>query len=58
MKKNTKTDDKCPKCGGPHNDATDQIVSCPECQADGSTACCNPGGVNCLCADCENAEDE
>lgn len=50
--------DKFPKCGGPHDPTKDDIVECPECMQAGSTGCCNPGGVNCLCADCEEAEED
>lgn len=45
--------DTCPKCGGGYNPAEDQVVMCPECGCEGSTACCNPGGAGCMCWDCE-----
>jgi len=36
----------------------DQIIECPRCHIEGSTGCCNPGGRNVICVDCEEAENE
>jgi len=46
----------CPKCGQAYDDKKDQLVSCPRCQFEGSTACCNPAGKNCICVECEESE--
>lgn len=48
--------EKCPKCGEPCDPKEDTVVECPRCGKEGSTACCNMGGRNCLCNDCENGE--
>lgn len=48
----------CPKCGQPFDPTEHGIYECPRCCAPGSTACCNPGGNNCLCVDCENTPPE
>lgn len=46
---------ECPKCGEEFDTDDDQIVTCPECGCEGSTACCCPGGVGCICIECEEA---
>lgn len=43
----------CPKCGAPFDRSEHCIYECPRCHIPGSTACCNPGGNNCLCIECE-----
>lgn len=50
--------EQCPKCGKEFDPKEDAIHECPGCGIEGSTACCNPGGSNCLCADCESEEEE
>lgn len=47
----------CPKCGELFDPREHKIVECPRCLCEGSTACCNPGGVGCLCVECEEAPD-
>jgi hypothetical protein len=49
---------KCPKYGEKYNPEEHSVYVCPKCETEGSSACCNPGGNNCLCASCENGEDE
>ena len=46
----------CPRCGEPYDPVEDKLVMCPECGREGSTACCNPAGVGCVCLECEDAE--
>jgi len=54
-----KNENKCPKCGMEFDPTDYDIVECPECGSPGSTKCCNPGGKNCLCSECEQGpEDE
>jgi transcription elongation factor Elf1 len=53
-KKQTET---CPYCGVPYDPDLDQILECPECGKEGSTACCLSGGVGCPCVECETGED-
>ena len=48
----------CPKCGQPYDPETDTVCECPRCHKDGSTACCNIGGRNCPCNECENGEGD
>ena len=55
MKKQAKQE-ACPKCGQTFDQAEHQVIECPRCRVEGSTACCNPGGRNCICADCEEKE--
>ena len=50
--------EKCPRCGEPYDPKEDQIVECPRCGREGSTACCNSGGKGCLCVECEENEDD
>jgi len=50
--------EKCPKCGEPFDPARDEVVECPRCHSEGSTKCCNPGGRNCLCTECEEGGTE
>ena len=50
--------EKCPKCGEPFDPAKDEVVECPKCGIEGSTKCCNPGGQNCLCTECEEGGPE
>lgn len=50
--------EKCPKCGEPYDPKKDQVVECPRCHIEGSTACCNIGGRNCICTACEEGDDE
>lgn len=46
----------CPKCGLEFDPFVEDLVECPRCGQEGSTACCNPGGADTLCIDC-NSED-
>jgi uncharacterized C2H2 Zn-finger protein len=46
----------CPKCGQLFDARGEQVVSCPRCGKEGSTACCNPAGVGCICIACEEAQ--
>ncbi|MCX6901710.1 MAG: hypothetical protein NT105_23775 [Verrucomicrobia bacterium] len=46
-------DAKCPKCGMTFDPAIHAVYECPRCNLPGSTACCNPGGNNCICQQCE-----
>ena len=55
MKKPTKSE-PCPKCGQPFDPKKDEVIECPRCHVEGSTACCNPGGRNCICVLCEEQE--
>ena len=48
---------KCPNCGEEAELEGNEIVECPECGCEGSTACCNPGGRNCLCVQCEEEQE-
>jgi hypothetical protein len=48
----------CPRCGEPFDPTEDTVVECPLCGIEGSTACCNMGGSNCPCNDCETAGDD
>jgi hypothetical protein len=41
--------EECPLCGG----ASNQIVECPECGNQGCVERCHPGGVGCICPECE-----
>jgi hypothetical protein len=53
---NAKPDPKtkeCPKCGEKFDPSEHSIYECPRCNLPGSTACCNPGGNHCICAQCE-----
>jgi hypothetical protein len=43
----------CPRCGDLYDARMDFLVVCPICKQQGSTACCNPHGEACICADCE-----
>jgi Zn finger protein HypA/HybF involved in hydrogenase expression len=52
MKKQPKQE-KCPKCGQEFDPREHEVVECPRCGVEGSTACCNPGGRNCICVACE-----
>jgi hypothetical protein len=45
--------EKCPKCGKAFDPEQDTIIECPCCHEKGSTACCNVGGRNCPCNECE-----
>lgn len=47
----------CPKCGQEFDPREASIYECPRCGQEGSSACCNPGGNNCLCMNCECGED-
>jgi len=47
---------KCPRCGEEFDPAEYEIVTCQECGDECSTKCCCPGGKNCLCTKCEEAE--
>jgi hypothetical protein len=55
MKKRTKKE-TCPKCGQAFDPRKDQVVECPRCHVEGSTACCNLGGRNCTCVECEEKD--
>ena len=46
-----------PKCGQPFDPSKDSVVECPRCHVEVSTRCCNPGGRNCICTQCEEAGD-
>lgn len=48
-----KRDDQCPKCGESYDPVKYGEYECPKCGVVGSSKCCNPGGNNCLCAECE-----
>lgn len=48
----------CPKCGEEFDPTIDQVIECPRCHVEGSTACCNMGGRGVACIACEEAEDE
>lgn len=54
----SKKTEKCPKCGQAYDPRKDKVVECPRCHAEGSTACCNPGGRNCTCTECEEGDTE
>lgn len=43
----------CPKCCDLFDARAHTIEICPICKTTGSTACCNPNGAECICADCE-----
>jgi hypothetical protein len=43
----------CPKCGDLYDARKNSVEICPICKTAGSTACCNPHGAECICADCE-----
>jgi hypothetical protein len=58
MSKSKKKYPSCPKCGDEYNPVTDKVIECSRCGAEGSTACCNVGGVGVPCVECEQAEDE
>lgn len=58
MSRKSKGTEKCPKCGEPFDPKVDAVVECPRCHVEGSTACCNVGGRNCLCAACEEGGAE
>lgn len=45
----------CPKCGFDYDPDEDEIIECPRCHKQGSTACCNSAGRGCLCIDCEES---
>ena len=47
---------KCPKCGQEYDPRKDQVVECPRCGVEGSTKCCNPAGLGCICTECEEGE--
>jgi hypothetical protein len=49
------SEDICPKCGKPYDTEKDDIIICPRCDQAGATNCCNPGGRNCICLDCEES---
>lgn len=53
-----KDSSNCPKCGQSYETEKHAVYECPSCGVSGSTACCNPGGNNCLCAECENSSDD
>lgn len=48
---------RCPKCGTRFDPVVDRVIECRECGEEGSTACCNSGGVGVPCVQCEEAED-
>lgn len=50
-------EDRCPKCGAPYNAEEDQVIECPRCHVEGSTACCNSGGRGVACVECEESEE-
>jgi predicted amidophosphoribosyltransferase len=47
---------ECPKCGEWFDNTQDNVIVCPVCGIEGSTACCNSGGVGCPCIQCEEEE--
>jgi len=49
--------DNCPMCGSEFNPERDDLLTCPRCGVDGSTACCMSAGRGTICADCELEED-
>ena len=57
MKRQAKKEN-CPKCGQPFDPKVDQVIECPRCGQEGATRCCNPGGRNCLCLECEEGGAE
>lgn len=46
----------CSKCLEDFDSALHELFQCPRCGEEGSSACCNPGGLFTICLDC-NAED-
>jgi len=48
---------QCPKCGEPANLFEYPVFICIECGIRGSKSCCNPGGRNALCIDCDEVEE-
>lgn len=58
MSEENKDTEKCPKCGMSFDPKEWSIHECPRCGCEGSSKCCNPGGNNCICIECEEAEDE
>jgi len=46
----------CPKCGELYPSKEYDILECPKCGIEGSEFCCNSGGKNCLCNDCDEQE--
>ena len=48
-------DETCPYCGLAL-DRDEYVIECPECFRPGCLQCM-PCGVNCLCPQCEEAED-
>ena len=48
---------ECPKCGEPYDEKLDQLVTCPTCKSEGSTACCNVAGVGVECVECEEGDE-
>ena len=53
-----KSEATCPKCGRAYDPSEHVVVTCPECEMSGSTACCNPGGRGCLCLKCDDYMEE
>lgn len=44
---------KCPLCG----QDSECLVVCPECENEGCSERCHPGGNNCLCPSCEENQE-
>ncbi len=49
-------DDTCPYCGFEITDDPRDRLTCPNCYRDGCPDCM-PGGVNCMCPECEENPD-
>lgn len=55
-RKKDSNSEHCPKCGEEFDPKLDRIYECPKCGIEGSSRCCNAGGNNCLCVQCEESQ--
>jgi len=46
----------CPACGAEYDPRDHQLLECPVCGKEGSTACCLALGRGCPCLECEEKE--